>query len=156
MPAGRIAALAAAAVLGPATLAAAAGEPGTFASAHLGSLSVTSGVLVSTRAVDMRGVWLDETKPCTTNRRLRIRAEIDYVPRQGNPRRVVRAGTFLDVNCAEGGPNVGFTITARSIGLACPNGTWKPARYDFVTATTEPTRRLKATASLLWEKRGRC
>jgi len=63
---------------------------------------------------------------------------------------------FVDMNCAEGGPNVGFTITARSLGLACRDGSWKPARYDFVASTTEPTRSLRALADLGWVKRKRC
>jgi len=134
----------------------AAEEPTAFGSARLGSLSVTSGVLVSGRAVDLRGVWNDTKVSCLANRRLRVRAVVDFVPARGKPRRFERTGTFRDVNCAEGGPNVGFTLTARRLGFACPSGSWKPARYNFVTQTTEPKRGLKATASLSWFKRGRC
>ena len=36
-----------------------AGEPSTLATARLGTLTVTSSVLVSAKAVDMRGVWND-------------------------------------------------------------------------------------------------
>src|SRR2546423_4098888 len=97
--------------------------PSAYAHAQLGSLSVVSGVLVSRTAVDMRGVWNDEHVPCSTNRRLTVRVIIDHQP---SGKRISRAGRFLDPNCAEGGPNVGFTLSARKIGLACPNGAWKP------------------------------
>src|SRR5262249_10255247 len=80
-------------------------------------------------------------------RLLSVQILIDHMP---SGRRVARSGRFKDANCAEGGPNVGFTITARQAGLACPNGAWKPGRYDFVTTTIEPTRKLLATARALW------
>ena len=139
-----------------AALAQAAGEPAAYATASVGSLSVTSGIVLSAKDADMRGVWLDPKAACTVNRRLRVKAEINYIPFQGAPRRFVRSGKFLDPNCAEGGPNVGFTISARNLKIACPNGTWRPARYALLTETLEPTKSLKATASLLWEKRSRC
>jgi hypothetical protein len=139
-----------------AAIARGADEPVAFGSARLGSLSVTSGVFVSARAVDLMGVWTDTKVSCLANRRLRVRAVVDYVPATGKPRRVERVGRFRSPNCAEGGPNVGFTLTARKLGFACPNGTWKPARYNFLTQTTEPRRGLRATASLIWFKKGRC
>src|SRR5437660_12007462 len=101
--------------------AAAAGEPATYAHAQLGSLSVVSGVLVSRTAADMRGVWNDEHVKCAVTRRLTVRILIDHFP---TGKRISRAGRFKDGNCAEGGPNVGFTMTARRAGLACPNGAW--------------------------------
>lgn len=140
-----------------AALAQAAGEPFATGDAHLGTLHVTSAVYVRPKSVDLMGVWSDSRVKCTVNRRLTVRGEIDYIPFGGNPRRpFARTRTFLDVNCAEGGPNVGFTVMARQLRLACPNGTWKPARYNFLTRTTEPTRRLSATASVNWAKPGRC
>jgi hypothetical protein len=137
----------AAAGLALAASASAAGEPTAYAHAQLGSLSVVSGVLVSRSAADMRGVWNDEHVSCKTTRYLTVKILIDYSP---TGKRFARTGRFKDVNCAEGGPNVGFTITARQAGFTCPSGAWKPGRYDFVTTTTEPTRKLLATASLLW------
>jgi hypothetical protein len=139
-------ALAAALAL-PAATASAAGEPTAYAHAQLGSLSVVSGVLVSRTAADMRGVWSDEHLSCKTTRLLTVKILIDHGP---SGQRFARAGRFKDGNCAEGGPNVGFTITARQAGLACKSGAWRPGRYDFVTSTTEPTKNLLATASLLW------
>jgi hypothetical protein len=140
-----------------ATLAQAAGEPFSTADAHLGTLHLTSAVYVGPKSVDLMGVWQDRKVKCTVSRRLKVKGEVDYIPFGGTPRRpFVRTRTFPDVNCAEGGPNVGFTVTARQLGLACPNGTWKPARYNFLTRTTEPTRKLAATASVNWAKTTRC
>jgi hypothetical protein len=139
-----------------AAFAEAAEEPGTIASARLGSLSVTSAAYVSAKGVDLLGVWQDDKVACTVNRRLTVRAEVDYVPFGGGPRRAVRTGRFKAANCSEGGPSVGFSLTARKLGFACGNGRWKPARYNFLTRTTEPTRKLKSTASLIWIKRARC
>jgi hypothetical protein len=124
--------------------------PSTLGSARLGSLTVTSSALVSQKTVELMGVWNDPKAPCSANRKLRVRAAVDYIPAGGGPRRVARSGVFKSANCAEGGPNVGFTLTARKLGFACSDGMWKPARYNFLTQTTEPKRGLKATASLNW------
>ncbi len=136
-----------------AAAAQAAGEPEVFGSAKLGSLSVTSGVLVGPTGVDLRGVWVDEKRPCSENRTLTIRAEVDYVP---TGKRVVRRGSFKTANCAEGGPNMGWTITAKAAGFACPNGAWRPGRYHFVTTTVETKSKLRAVASVGWVRQGRC
>jgi hypothetical protein len=133
----------------------ASGEPATFGTARLGSLTVTASVLVGAKAADMRGVWNDTKVPCTVSRPLRVRILIDRVS-GGKTKRVVRSGTFRDTNCAEGGPNVGFTIRARSVGLACPNGRWKPGLYHFLTRAREPKRHLEASASLDWQNSRRC
>jgi len=135
--------------------AVATGEPTAFGTARLGSLTVTSSVLLSAKAVDMRGVWNDTKVACTVSRPLRVRVLVDRVA-GGKTTRVRRAGTFRDTNCAEGGPNVGFTLRARSIGLACPNGRWKPGLYHFLTRAKEPKRELEAAASLDWTNTRRC
>lgn len=136
-----------------AVAASAAGEPEVFGSAKLGSLSVTSGAIVGPKSVDMRGVWIDDKRPCSETRTITVKAEIDYIP---TAKRVVKKGAFKTPNCAEGGPNMGWTIGAKSVGLACPKGTWKPGRYHFVTTTTETKSGLKAVASVGWAKTGRC
>jgi hypothetical protein len=135
--------------------AAAAGEPGSSGTARLGSLTVTASVLVGPKAADMRGVWNDTKVPCTVSRRLRVRVLVDRVA-AGKTTRVIRSGVFRDPNCAEGGPNVGFTLKARSIGLACPNGRWKAGLYHFLTRAKEPKRGLEASASLDWTNTRRC
>ena len=141
------------ALLGVAAVA--SGEPSTFGTARLGSLTVTASVVVGAKDVDMRGVWNDTKVACTVSRPLRVRVLVDRVVGE-KTQRVRRSGTFRDTNCAEGGPNVGFTLKARSIGLACPNGRWKPGLYHFLTRAREPKRQLEATASLDWTNRRRC
>jgi hypothetical protein len=59
-------------------------------------------------------------------------------------------------NCAEGGPNMGFTFSARRLGMACPSGAWKPGRYSLATTTKHLASGLEAIASLGWVKRGSC
>jgi len=56
-----IGALAAAAALA-APAATAANEPAAYGMATSSTLTVVSGVVVSAKSVDLRGVWLDETK----------------------------------------------------------------------------------------------
>jgi hypothetical protein len=131
----------------------AAGEPEVFAAARIGHLDVVSGVLVSAKAVDLRGVWVDDTHPCSEMRLLDVKGQIDYVP---TGKRVLRKGTFKTGNCAEGGPNMGFTLSAKAIGLACPNGRWKPGRYSFVTTSVEHRKRLRAVASVGWKNPTPC
>ena len=46
--------------------------------------------------------------------------------------------------------------TNAQLGLACADGSWKPGRYSFLTTTTEPTRRLQASASLVRTVSDRC
>src|SRR5437773_11359265 len=139
--------------MGVATLA--TGEPSTFGTARLGSLTVTASVFVGPKAADMRGVWNDTKVPCTVSRRLRVRVLVDRIA-AGKTTRVIRSGTFRDPNCAEGGPNVGFTLSARAAGMACPNGRWKPGLYHFLTRAREPKRRLEASVSLDWTNTRRC
>jgi hypothetical protein len=143
---------------GSAALAPAADEPTSFAFARLGSLQVISSVMLSASSADMRGVWLDTRVRCVVSRKLRVHAEISLSPLvgEGASKRYVRAGAFPDPNCAEGGPNVGFTISARKANFACPNGRWKPGIYSFDTTTTEPKKKLKASASLGWTNRVNC
>ena len=59
-------------------------------------------------------------------------------------------------NCAEGGPNVGFTIFAKPNGFACPNGNWRPGDYSFLTRTTELASGLQATAVLILTRTAAC
>ena len=133
--------------------ASAAGEPEVFAAARIGHLDVVSGVLVSAKSVDLRGAWVDDTHPCSETRLLDVRAQVDYIP---TGKRVIRKGTFKTGNCAEGGPNMGFTLGARAIGLACPNGRWKPGRYSFTTTSLEHWKRLRAVASVGWKNPTPC
>ena len=130
-------------------------ETAAYGEARLGSLRVLGGVRVTSREADLRGGWLDAAVPCTTQRRLRLSVVVDG-PAGTAHRRVTRTGTFLAPNCGESGPSVGFTLAARRLGLACADGSWKPGRYSFLTTTTEPTRRLQASASLVRTVSDRC
>jgi hypothetical protein len=144
-----IAAAVAVASLAIAPAAAAAADPGTFASARRGSLLVVSSALVGNRNAEMMGGWTNDNVACTAFRRLTVKILIDRV-RGGTTNRVQRMKSGLVQNCAEGGPNFGFFIRASNVGLACPDGTWRPGRYDFVTNTIHRTSRLRAIASLFF------
>src|SRR2546428_8833582 len=104
-----------AAALSAAAAAQAQGEPSAFGEARLGSLTVVAGVVVSTNEVEMRGGWEDDRAPCAAKRRLTVNAVIDYVPSAGHARAVHRKGAFATPNCAEGGPNVGWTLRAKAV-----------------------------------------
>jgi hypothetical protein len=101
--------------------------PSTLGSARLGSLTVTSSALVSQKTVELMGGRersegaVQRESQAARPRRSRLH------PCRRPPRRVARSGVFKSANCAEGGPNVGFTLTARKLGFACSDGTWKPA-----------------------------
>jgi hypothetical protein len=140
-------------VVGALALPATAGaEISTFSEAKLGELRVLSSVLLTRGAVDMMGGWLNEARPCTAERRLRVVARI-YRTR-GNATSVTGDNvTRRMMNCAEGGPNLGFQFDAR---FACPDGSWKPGRYEFVTRTRHLASGLVSVASLGWTKRKPC
>ena len=131
-------------------------EPEVFASAVSGDLMVSSSILVSARATDMRGGWLNETLPCAAWRKLKVSIIVERVPGSGGARVVRKSKSRLVMNCAEGGPNMGYSLSARTLGMACPDGTWKPGRYSLATTTTHVATGLEAIASLGWRKRGAC
>jgi hypothetical protein len=148
---GAIAALAAfAASSGPAIA-----EPFAFAQAERGSLRVVSGASVGARNADLRGVWLDETVGCDQFRGLRVAVLVEF-SRGSTTRRVARERTGAVRNCAEGGPNFGFTVRASRIGLACRNRTWRPGIYTFTVRTTHRATRTSALVSLAVEDRSAC
>jgi hypothetical protein len=117
---------------------------------------VTSSVLVTSRAVDQFGGWTDESKPCTAFRVLRVTAEIFRTRPNGTGQHRIRTKRHAMMNCAEGGPNLGFSRTAASVGLACADGRWKPGFYEFVTRTKHLASGLVSLASLGWNRRGTC
>ncbi|MBA2358567.1 MAG: hypothetical protein H0V84_09105 [Actinobacteria bacterium] len=142
--------------LATAATALAVGEPAVLASAQIGRLHVVSSVQASPKGVDLLGVWVDESFPCTQTRLLDVKGSVDYVPFGQSGQRVTRKKTMRVANCAEGGPNTGFTLTAKGIGYGCPNGRWKPGQYTFVTVSVDHRKRLKAVASVGWENRTPC
>jgi hypothetical protein len=131
--------------------------PGTFAVARTGQLEVSSSVLVGHRDVDMRGGWTHSGIPCTQFRRLIVRVSVEFSPLRGPGPRIVRRTRDTAVrNCAEGGPNVGFTFSARGLGFGCPDGRWRPGHYAFLTTTRHAATGTRAIASLFFMKPGRC
>ncbi|HLM33168.1 MAG TPA: hypothetical protein VK285_03800 [Gaiellaceae bacterium] len=148
--------IALAALFGATVPALAAAEPGTFATARKGALDVTSSIFVTSRAVDQFGGWTDETKACTAFRTLRVTTEIFRTRPDGTGQHRIKVRQAPVMNCAEGGPNLGFSRTAASVGLSCPDGRWKPGRYDFVTRTKHLASGLVALGTLSWIRRGTC
>jgi hypothetical protein len=139
-----------------AATAAAAHEPFAFGTAKDASFSVTSGVIVAPRSAELRGVWLDDTRPCSERRVLRVSVEVFYSSASAATKRkhLVKSGRVG--NCAEGGPNFGFLFRAARYGFACPSGAWKPGSYAFATTTKDVAGGLTAVASLNWDKVGAC
>jgi hypothetical protein len=136
--------------------AAAADEPAAYGMAQQGSLKVVSGVLLNPSGGEMKGVWLDGKKGCLDKRRLRVAIQIDLVSANGKTTRVKRSRTAPVDNCAEGGPNFGFDLVPKALGLGCANGRWRPGRYSMSTTTTDVASGLMAQASLYRQVTRRC
>ena len=73
---------------------------------------------------------------------------IDLVRPNGRTSRVRRSRVGLVQNCAEGGPNFGFDLRPRALGLGCADGRWAPGRYALTTITRDPVSGLSGSASL--------
>ena len=123
--------------------------------AKVGHLHVLSTVMISKRSGDFLGGWYNTAVSCSATRRLRVDVTIDW---QGANHGVAfgSAVTGRRANCAEGGPNLGETVTAREAGVACHDGSWKPGRYDFVTRTKHLRSGVVSVAELTWTKRKPC
>ncbi len=131
-------------------------EPVAFAQAERGSFKVVANVLLSERGAEMKGVWLDARQGCLRKRTLRVAIHIDLVNAAGKTTRVRRSRTGRIDNCAEGGPNFGFDLVSRRIGLGCANGRWKPGRYSMTTKTLDVRSGISAQASLYHQVTRRC
>lgn len=140
------------AVVLPATAAA---ETTTFADARQGDLQVISSVILTGKAVQMLGGWNDAGLACTKSRRIRVTMLVERSTANSSTG-TGGVKTKRTLNCAEGGPNVGFDRTAEQVGLACPDGTWKRGRYSFQTKTKHLASGLVSIATLDWRKRGSC
>ena len=145
-----------AALFGATVPALASAEPSTFATARKGTLDVTSSIFVTSKAVSQYGGWTDDSKSCTAFRALRVTTEIFRTRPDGTGQHRIKTVRRAMMNCAEGGPNLGFDRTAASVGLACPDGRWKPGRYDFVTRTKHLASGLIALGTLSWIRGGSC
>ena len=136
--------------------AAAVDQPTAFGMAQRGSLKVVSVVRIEPAGGEMKGVWLDGKKGCLDRRTLRVAIQIDLVSVAGKTTRVRRARTGFVDNCAEGGPNFGFDLAPRALGMGCANGRWRPGRYSLNTKTTHVASGLIAQASLYYQVTRRC
>ncbi len=138
-------------VLGLAASAAAADQPAANAVAQRGSLKVVSNVLLNPTGGEMKGVWIDGKRGCRERRTLRVAIHIDLVSPAGKTTRVKRSRTGFVDNCSEGGPNFGFDLAPRALGLGCADGRWRPGRYSLNTTTTHVASGLIAQASLYYQ-----
>ena len=139
-----------------ATSAIAADLPTAYGMAQRGSLKVVSVVRIEPSGGEMKGVWLDGKKGCLDRRTLRVAIHIDLVSPAGKTTRVRRSRTGFVDNCAEGGPNFGFDLAPRALGMGCSNGRWRPGRYSLNTKTTHVASGLIAQASLYYQVTRRC
>lgn len=128
--------------------AAAADWPGTFGMAQRGSLKIVSAVLLNPKGGEMKGVWLNAKEGCLVRRTLRVEMSIDLVSTAGKTTRVKRSRSSGVENCAEGGPNFGYDLAPRELGMSCASGRWRPGRYSMTTKTTDLRSGLIAQASL--------
>lgn len=136
---------------------AAADLPSAYGMAQKGTLKVVAGVLVTAKGAELKGVWLDDTKGCLVTRTLAVSILVDRVGKPGEATtRVRRSRSGAVGNCAEGGPNFGYDLTARAARMACPDGRWKPGYYSFVTTVRDRTSGLVAQASLHYEATRAC
>ena len=138
-----------------ASAALAADLPTATAVAEKGSLKVVSRALLAPKSAELMGVWLDARRACTEQRRLLISILVDRV-RGATTTRRNRSKRGLVANCAEGGPNFGFTVTPSGLGMACPSGRWTPGRYIFVVRTFDPVSQLRAVATLSYQETRAC
>lgn len=136
--------------------AGAADQPSAFGMAQRGSFKVVSNVLVSPLGGEMKGVWLDGKRGCLDRRALRVSIQIDLVNASGKTTRIRRARTGRVENCAEGGPNFGFDLKPRALGMGCASGRWRPGRYSMITKTTDTASGLIAQAALYHQVTRRC
>jgi hypothetical protein len=134
----------------------AADEPGTFGMAQRGSLKIVSGVLLNDRGGEMKGVWLNANQSCFAHRTLRVSIQIDLVSAAGKTTRIKRSRTGRVGNCAEGGPNFGYDLQPRALGMGCASGRWRPGRYAMITTTKDLGSGLIAQASLYRQVTRRC
>ena len=138
-----------------ATAAAAGPEKTVFGEARNGDLRVISSAIMLPRAADMRGGWLNDAVPCTATRTLQVTVEIRW-SKGTQTKSKTRTKTMTVDNCAEGGPNVGFSLNAKANGFGCGNGKWRPGDYSFSTTTVEQASGLTAHAVLILTRTARC
>jgi hypothetical protein len=144
----------AAALTAAATTAAPAGaanpfDPAVFGQATSGKEKVTTAVYVAPRTAQLLAVWNQDGVACSVTRRMRITGSFFYTPSPSGPSRHYSITRIFRVgNCAEGGPNTGFTLRAFRRHAVCPGGRWHPGEYQFSTEAIDLATGLKASADI--------
>src|SRR3990172_7629664 len=142
---------------GTAGTAAAADLPSAYGMAQKGSFKVVAGVLVTAQEAELKGVWLDDTKGCLVKRTLAVSILVDRGGKPGGATtRLRRSRSGAVDNCAEGGPNFGYDLTARAARMPARTGRWKPGYYSFETTVRDRASGLVAQASLHFEATRAC
>jgi hypothetical protein len=135
-----------AAAAAPAT-AASPFNPAVITDATSGTETVSAAIYVSTVDAQLLGVWNQPGIGCATVRKLRITGRFFYTPSPaGHGRHYAITRTFKVRNCAEGGPNTGFTLRAVKRRAVCPGGRWHPGEYQMQTVVTDIATGLKTSA----------
>jgi hypothetical protein len=137
-----------------------------YATAGLGSLTVTSAIVIGGTTVRFLGGWSSPAASCQASRRVVLDATLDYQPFSPAPRparlfRLQRRGAVE--NCSESGPNLVLAFPVRRLGLSCPAGVWHRGRYELsatalVTAPNgmAPDTSLRAVADLVTNESTPC
>lgn len=124
-------------------------DPAVFGTATRGHESVMTAVYVYPTGAQLLAVWTQDGIGCSVNRKLRITGTFDYTPSpSGRSRHYRITRTFRVGNCAEGGPNTGFTLRAYKRHAVCPGGRWHPGDYQMSTTATDLVTGLKASADV--------
>ena len=143
-----------------ATSAPAADLPSATAMAQRGTLKLVARALLNSdpmRSAELKATWLDARQRCDVNRTLRVSYGIDLVTWSNvTIRRRPAAKSGPVTNCAEGGPNFGFDVTARKLGMACANGAWRPGRYSIEVRALDVRSGLSIAAFLYREVTTAC
>ena len=142
------------------------GATSAYASAELGQLTLSSGVLLERTDARFLAGWSSPAASCRATRRVVIDATLTYSPLS---RGTTTPGTFRlhqvgeVANCGESGPNFGVSFSASAHHLLCSGGRWLPGRYTLsataiVTAPSgsTPDTTLRAVADLTTEEAPPC
>ncbi|HEY7197203.1 MAG TPA: hypothetical protein VH306_08450 [Gaiellaceae bacterium] len=144
------------AIAAAAVPSAALAGPFAFGTGERGTLQVTSSISIQKKTANLAGGWNDTGLPCNQGRKLRVSGNVFYTSPSGGHRHFALRKERIRANCAEGGPNVVFNVVASAHNLACPNGAWKPGRYEFTTRTKHLATGVVGAVALGWTKVGRC
>jgi hypothetical protein len=130
--------------------------PSALGVAKHGPLRAHDVILLGAKDVTLLGGWENPAVPCAESRLIDVDVLVQRTAPSGGGRFVRRNKSGVTMNCAEGGPNFGFTLSATGLRMACPDGSWARGRYDFVIHTLVRSGTLRATASMTWPNPTTC